>query len=265
MVSESPMSCGQAFEDDRVGRYVAAELSDTERDAFEEHFLGCAPCREALEVHLDLVDALRAGRPAPAAPPPLASRVRSTPSFGARWSGLAAAAVLVIGVGGWLGGRQSAAQRFQGERDALEGSARHLQDQLAQSQSRQEQLRAELERERGARTATSFALSPGLERSEGAPTPLSIASTATEVRFELDLQTVRAYHSFQAELRGPKGDVLWSESRLRAEGPEGERVLLVRVPATVLAAGEHEILLQGMTANGTLDRAAVYAFNLRGR
>jgi len=265
MVSESPMTCAQTFEDDRVGRYVAAELSDTERDAFEEHFLGCAACRQALEVHLDLVDALRAQRPVQAVAATMVSLPRSTPSFGARWSGLAAAAVLVIGVGGWLGGRQSAAQRFQTERDAFEGSARQLQDQLARSQSQQEQLRAELDRERGARTATSFALSPGLERGEGAPAPLSLASTVTEVRFELDLQTVRPYPAFQAELRGRKGDVLWSQSRLRPEGPEGERVLIVRVPAGVLGTGDCELVLQGTNANGTIENAAVYSFNLRRR
>jgi hypothetical protein len=255
------MSCGQAFEDDRVGRYVAAELSDAERDAFEEHFLGCAACREALEVHLDLVDALRARRPAAAAALP--SRVRSTASPSARWSGLAAAAVLVIGVAGWMGGRQSAAQRFQTERDALEGSARQLQDQLRRSQFQQDQMRAELDRERGARAATSFALSPGLERGEGAPAPLSLASTVTEVRFELDLQTVRSYSTFQAELRGPKGDVLWSQSRLRAEGPEGERVLVVRVPARVLGIGDHELVLRGTNVKGAIEDAAVYSFRLR--
>jgi hypothetical protein len=184
-------------------------------------------------------------------------------SFAPRWSGLAAAAVLVIGVGGWLGGRQSGAQRFQAERDALEGSARQLQDQLRQSQLQQDELRAELDRERGARTATSFALSPGLERSESAPALLTIPARVTEVRFELDLQTVRSYAAFQAELRGPKGDVLWSQARLRAEGPEGERLLVVRVPARVLGAGDHELVLKGANASGTLESAAAYSFRLR--
>ena len=63
MGSESSMTCARAFEDDRVGRYVAAKLPDTERDAFEEHMLECSACRTAVEVHLDLIDALRAGRP----------------------------------------------------------------------------------------------------------------------------------------------------------------------------------------------------------
>lgn len=35
-------------DDDRAHRYVAGVMSDDERDAFEEHLLGCAACRAAV-------------------------------------------------------------------------------------------------------------------------------------------------------------------------------------------------------------------------
>lgn len=277
MGSETPMSCQQAFEDDRAGRYVAAELSDAERDAFEIHVLECPACRAALEAHLDVVEALRARRPAEAvAPTPLVPRAAVARS--PRWSGLALAASVVFAAFGWFGGRYSATQRFETERESLRGSTRRLEEELGRTQAEQERLRAEMERVRGEAPAVastapspaagrvlSFALSPGVERGDGAGTSLSIPEVAGEVRFELDLATVRSYPGFRAELRGPDGDVVWSESRLRAQGGEGERFLVARVPAAVLRRGHHELLLRGVTASGATEDAAVYDFSLRRR
>ena len=79
------------------------------------------------------------------------------------------------------------------------------------------------------------------------------------------LQPLRPYPAFQAELRRPKGDLVWSQARLHAVGPEGERVLIARVPAHVLRDGDHELVLRGTTARGTLENAAAYAFSLRHR
>jgi hypothetical protein len=264
MGSESPMTCEHAFDDDQVGRYVAAELSEAERDAFEIHFLECAPCRQALEVHLDLVEALRADRPLAAVPAPPLPKTRAIPASRAQWPGLAAAAGLVLATLGWLGGQHSAGQRFETEREALRRSTARLEEQVRESQSEQERIRAELARPRDV-VSTSFALSPGVERGESAPAPLSLTAPVSEARFELDLQTVRSYPTFEVELRGPKGEVLWSQARLRAEGPEGERVLVARVPAAVLRDGPHELILRGTAASGALEEAAVYDFSLRRR
>jgi hypothetical protein len=275
MGSETSMSCRQAFEDDRVGRYVAAELSDAERDAFEIHVLECSPCREALEAHLDLVDALRARPPMAVMAAP--RRMGAIAASRARWSGLAAAAGIVFATLGWFGGRHSADLRFETERDALQGSARGLEEQLARTRSEQDRLRGELDRAREAPVTagiatpppariSSFALSPGVERGgEGVEAPLSVADAVSEVRFELDLATVRSYPLFRAELRGPQGAVVWSEARLRAQGQEGERFVVVRVTAAVLRGGHHELLLRGTTEDGKVEEAAVYAFSLRRR
>jgi len=263
MVSESPVSCAQASLDDRAARYVAAELPEAERDAFEEHFLGCAACRAAVEAHLDLVEALRTGAvQTPKATPRLRGAAMSP---GARWPGLAAAAVLVVGVAGFLGGRHSAAQRFQGERDALADSARQLREQLARSRAEQDALRADRDREHAARRATSFALSPGRERGETSTPPLTIARSVTDVQFELDLATVRAYPAFQAELHGTKDELVWSESRVRAAGTDGEKSLALRIPAAVLQDGAYEIVLRGLVDQSSPETAATYAFRIRRR
>ena len=265
MGSESPVTCVQASLDDRAARYVAAELSETERDAFEEHFLACAACRAAVEAHLDLADALRVGAAATpkAAPAPRLRGAAASP--GARWPGLAAAAVLVVGVAGYLGGRHSAEQRFQAERDALAGSARQLQEQLSRSRAEQEALRADRDREHAARTATSFALSPGRERGESSTPSLTVARSVTDVQFELDLATVRAYPSFRAELHGASDDLVWSESRVRATGADGEKTVALRIPAAVLGDGNYEIVLRGLTEQGAPETAATYAFRVRRR
>ncbi len=73
------VGCEHAFLDDRLERYVSGEAPETERDAFEIHVLECAPCRRALEAHLDLADALRAPRPTAGLPGPVARPVPVAP------------------------------------------------------------------------------------------------------------------------------------------------------------------------------------------
>jgi hypothetical protein len=55
------VACESALQDDRAARYVAGELREADRDAFEVHVLECTACRVALDAHLDLADALRRG------------------------------------------------------------------------------------------------------------------------------------------------------------------------------------------------------------
>jgi hypothetical protein len=57
------VACESAFEDDRAARYVAGELSEADREAFEVHVLECDACRAAVEAHLDLADGLRRAAP----------------------------------------------------------------------------------------------------------------------------------------------------------------------------------------------------------
>jgi hypothetical protein len=95
------MACTAAYDDDRIARYVAGELADAERDAFEAHVLDCAVCTRALEVLGEAPAILESGADlaASAAGQRVPSRLPA---------GLALAATLVVSLasGLWLG-RQS--------------------------------------------------------------------------------------------------------------------------------------------------------------
>lgn len=101
------MVCERAFEDDRPFRYLAGELAEPERDAFEVHVLECDECRTALQTVLELPAALRATAVAsPAAPaPPGRSGSWSRP---APWLSLAAGiGVTALSAGFFLGKRSA--------------------------------------------------------------------------------------------------------------------------------------------------------------
>ena len=47
--SKSGMDCDKAAREEIFERYLAGTLSDEDRDAFEEHYFGCARCFEELQ------------------------------------------------------------------------------------------------------------------------------------------------------------------------------------------------------------------------
>jgi hypothetical protein len=75
-----------AVKEKAAERYLLGEMSDAERDGFEEHFFGCAECAADVRDGVTVVDNIRAGRRI-AAP---------APRRFATWTGVAAAAVLVL-------------------------------------------------------------------------------------------------------------------------------------------------------------------------
>jgi hypothetical protein len=68
-------------------RYLLDELTPEDRDAFEEHYFGCAECAADVKAEAAIVSGVRAGK------------VRRQPRLWATWSSVAAAAVLTVIVG----------------------------------------------------------------------------------------------------------------------------------------------------------------------
>lgn len=100
------MRCSMSREDDRAARYVAGELSEDEREAFELHFLECTDCLALMQALAELPAVLREPQQPAAAP-------------ARRWrpiglAALAAAAVFAL----WLGPR-----RGSDDPSALRGGA----------------------------------------------------------------------------------------------------------------------------------------------
>lgn len=68
-------------------RYLLDELTPEDRDAFEEHYFGCAECAADVKAEAAIVSGVRAGK------------VRRQPRRWATWGATAAAAVLAVVVG----------------------------------------------------------------------------------------------------------------------------------------------------------------------
>ena len=91
--SKSRMDCDRVAQDDILDRYLASGLSEEDREAFEEHYFGCARCFDDLQVLRTIREELRRGdREIELAP---ARRFGGWPAAAA---GLAAACVLAVGV-----------------------------------------------------------------------------------------------------------------------------------------------------------------------
>ena len=84
------MSCPQPFDHDLLPRYAGGELSEAEREEFEQHVLECPDCCAALE-------SLEAARSALATAP----AARRPPA----WAQAAALALACLAGGAWLGSR----------------------------------------------------------------------------------------------------------------------------------------------------------------
>ena len=94
--SKSGMDCTKAAGEEILERYLAGSLSDEDRDAFEEHYFGCARCFEELQALKAIRDELpRAVADFEANP------TRGVPAW-ALAAALAAAIVLAVGAVLWM-------------------------------------------------------------------------------------------------------------------------------------------------------------------
>jgi hypothetical protein len=94
------MDCPRRSGHELADAYVAGTLSDAERDAFEQHFFGCADCLAQVQMLQEARDALRHAPAVGLASPPPAAAFTT-----ARWLGLALAASLVAASAWWWQGR----------------------------------------------------------------------------------------------------------------------------------------------------------------
>lgn len=90
------MDCPLRSGHDLADAYVAGTLSESDQDAFEQHFFACAACLAHVQMLQEVKDGLRE-RPAP----PIAHRSPSPGWIAAPWLGLALAASLVAAFGWW--------------------------------------------------------------------------------------------------------------------------------------------------------------------
>jgi hypothetical protein len=266
-----------ADSDDRLVRYLLGDLPDDEAERLDERSI----TDDALALRLrvmenDLIDRYARGEPFDAAlerfdsmfrtSAHLRERVRFAQALSALtaaradsgqrrgWWGLAAAAVLVISMAGYLGVRNS-----------------RLGDELLQSEARRgavekqnAQLQQELERKSAIAppqlspvTATFLVRPP--RRGLGNDTTTVLLPRSTE-QATLRLQVESdAYAVFWAALRDPAtARIVWRSGDLPAEVSASDRIVSVTMPVSLLLAQRYSVELSGVTRGGSSELVGHY-------
>src|SRR5688572_10692972 len=160
-----------AVENDLIDDYVRSQLSDTQRRQFENRFLQSAARREKLAFARALSTAVSTDQVADEPPVVASTPAHWRESLAAFFRGLAptasfglATAALLIFVGGaWLVSetvrQRSQLARLQSDQQAQQSSRQALEKQIDSERRRNEDLIAQLEREKQQRRQSDDAMS----------------------------------------------------------------------------------------------------------
>lgn len=268
--------------------YAHAELSETDRQRYEQRFLS-SPQEQA---HVAFAAVMARGfaelRAEAAVTQPTPEQTVSwwqscltllqTRHLAVQFSLAAVMLALLLG-GAWLFAelRQTRTQLALARQQSAtsQQTQQELQDQLASQRARSEELNAQLqqaqtERERlqqelvqaqaqaAPRSVLSFILPPGVVRDSVDPTRLVVPRSASAIRLQLDLEANEQYHAYRAELHTIGGNLVWSSGELSARTtPVGQAVRLT-LPAGILRTGDYELALKGIVSRGEIDEVGYY-------
>jgi hypothetical protein len=190
-----------------------------------------------------------------------------------------AGSALALFAAAWLG-LQVRQQRQQlaaldNQRQTLENTVGNLQNQISGLQQRGQDLSRQLDEERQRQSETlqnkvggalrllgSIVLSPGLVRGSNDVAQLKIAPGQGTVRLQLDLATVDEHPSYRVELRGAAGKVVWNGNSLKPRAMNSSKAIVIDLSSAILQAGEHELSLEGVNAEGKADTPVYFYFNV---
>jgi low affinity Fe/Cu permease len=264
-----------ALEHDLVDAYVKGELYGDALDRFTVHYLSSPAAREKVRfAEALLAHQRRAPRTAPH------RRVRAFARVVAQW-GLAAAALLVVGVAGYLlldnVRLRNQVRDARAAHAVLEERERQLQRQLSDQQSAGTATAAELARVREslaaleARTANtqpaagaavlSFVLQPPTRGVGELPT-LAIPPATTTVALRLMLES-DDYPRYDVVIRDPATDRIVSRTdNLRTTGSAAATSLAVTLGAGLLKPQIYRAEVTGVPARGAPEAVGGYSFRV---
>lgn len=280
-------------EDELRCAYAQGALPRAPQAQFERRFLIFADERKrvalarAMLAELPQISVEEVPRPVSRRSEPKSARSWLLWSFGwlnpARSFALAAAALVIVAGCVWLlfetARLRNQLSQLRAERTTTE---QQLEQRSADERARAEQLsrqldeerarRAQLEQElasRGTQTTEPVArpavialwLTPGLVRGGGATKRLALPPEARQVRLQLEL-TGGAYSRYRAVLLNSDGNELWRRAGLPARLDAARRVVVLNIPARLLAEDDYELKLTGVDAAGQPTRADSYYFTI---
>jgi hypothetical protein len=246
-------------EDELVEDYVDNILSPAERAQFDRHFLSTPQQREKLR-HVSTLQAHLMRAAAPSVP-----ALRQKTWWSAWWARRAQAvprwqygpfAVVAVGLalGIWLGGtlvwRHRQEQAKVQQRAALEREIARLNDQRHPPPDLQQ-------------LAYIHQVKPAPPSVRGAGSMIRVAIPADSKIVQLRLApTTEQYHSFRATLTTTEGEELFTTEPLPGIVIDGERAVILNIPASLLSRGDYELKLRAITDAGGLADAGDYFFRI---
>jgi len=284
------------IEEELIDAYVEGDLSTGDQVQFEKHILA-QPDRRQRVAFARALKTLVGKVPIEAAPDRarpeqlswwrwvFASPFAQPSRAGRVWA--AASVVIVLGASAWLAKEtlrpataspsqallRTEIEQLQADRAMLQRRVSELEQQIATQSAQNEQLAADLERQRKALVVqrpdaaavrpqqpliASFILLPGLARDAGGVRELSIPDRTETVQLQLDLDA-DDYSRYRAILRTADDVEILNQDVMRSPGAAVNAVTL-RVPAGVLASGDYVVELSGATRGGQLEQIGDYHF-----
>ena len=254
-------------EDDLIEEYANGALTSKERAAFEQRVLSTHHGRSKLRLHR-ILDDYAAGLPPGRYHTTIPEEEFAVPNTRWSWSYLAAAAVLLI----LLGGLAFSTWSWRTLRSELEGS-------LAQYREDRDALDHQLELERRGRQDLEQQLARLTIHS---PLPIAVLDIdRDQFRSEGRTPVLTTGDSWVAELRLEVGDLPFQDySATLFRTTENQRLLMldrllpvaggatirvsVKVPASLVSPGDYHIELSGRTADGNVEPVGTYPFRVPG-
>jgi hypothetical protein len=252
-------------EEELTDEYARGEMSNPDREKFEEHFLSSPERREslafaqALNRYLSTHEQRTPARPGLFPRPPVFMEVAL----------MAAVIVLVVAVGLMLRTNTQLREQVEqnrSQRAQAEQRAAMLTRQMEQQQEQLNRLEQELARlepliRQGGSDLLSLVLTPGLSRASDQTPTLNLAPGIHRVRLDLKIED-GSYRSYHAELQTAEGGVVWNREDLKTRRTGHQQVIQIVLPAVLLTRSDYLVMLTGTSSTGTTDKIGTYHFSV---
>jgi hypothetical protein len=235
-------------EDELIDQYVGGDLSESDRELFETHFLLADEHQQNVRFARHLrkyVSGARATQPLGAnaaddlsgAAPQYRRTEKKRPFFSFLPFGnpvvsyaLMAAIVLIVFGSTWMVVKNWTSQGRQTPRNLL-----------------------------------TVVLSPGLTRAgDGDFKRIAVPPGTDALRLELLLGS-DDYQKYAATLKNPDGKSILTQENLKSESVDGRRVAVFNAPSSQTVPGDYRVELSGQTPSGDTEKVASYSFRVLAR
>ncbi len=233
-------------------RYVTGKLAADQLERFEEHFVDCPRCQDALEAAERLRDALRSVPPEPApallAGPALPVRRGGWPRTA--WL-IAAGFVIAAGVSAILAVRLA---RTQEDLEKARTASLLWQHRY---EAAPDALRPPAANQPVVGPTFYLSTTRGGEPHADSATRVDVPGNAGWVILALDREFEPGTQSLRASLKNSSGKEVWRQSGLPADS---SRPLSIVVPAELLAGGRYILTIEALSSDGRYQAEGVYQF-----